>query len=56
MVLLFIRKPSDHVERVESRKRQSVSFEQLRLTANGKPGSGKRVREMYTESENEDNW
>jgi type II secretory pathway predicted ATPase ExeA len=34
----------------------SASFEQLRLTANGKPGSGKRVRDRLTESENEDNW
>ena len=30
----------------------TVSFEQLRLTTNGKPGFGKRVRE----SEIEDKW
>ena len=30
----------------------TVSFEQLRLTTNGKPGFGKRV----CESEIEDNW
>jgi hypothetical protein len=34
----------------------SSSFEQLRLKANGKPGSGKRVCDKYIESENVDNW
>ena len=34
----------------------SASFEQLRLTANEKPGARKRVRDRVMESENEDNW